>query len=211
MNFIYDIALNLNDKLYEFYDWNEEDNIKLYLKIPIIKVEDDVIKDFINSTFIIDKSILSRIENLSELCDIDLVKSIKYLAVFSSENKALAIEFDNSGKSIKKSYLSIDEESDILEYSKMLKYKVIDYKIIKKEPIKSIFNTRNELSLRDKIHNLIENMYKNKEYEKINYIYYEIYNEKITSYDKSYIKLINLLDSNKINNLKDIFFSFEKK
>ena len=37
MNYVYDIVLNLSDKLYNFYEWNSEDNVELYVKIPIIK------------------------------------------------------------------------------------------------------------------------------------------------------------------------------
>ena len=39
MNYIYDITLNLNKKLYEFYEWKEEDNPEFILKIPVYKVE----------------------------------------------------------------------------------------------------------------------------------------------------------------------------
>ena len=211
MNYIYDIALNLSDKLYEFYDWNETDDVKLYLKIPIIRVEDTIIKDFINSTFTVDKSVLLKIENNTELYDIDSIKNIKYLVVFSSDSMALAVLFDNNGKSIKKSFLSIDEENDVIEYSKIIKYSLIEYKIIKKEQIKNKFNTRNEISLKKEILSIIENMYKKKEYDKINYLYYELYGEKITSLDKGYIKLINLIDSNKLIILKDILCLNKKR
>ena len=45
MNYVYDIVLNLSDKLYNFYEWNSDDNVELYVKIPIIKVEEETIKD----------------------------------------------------------------------------------------------------------------------------------------------------------------------
>ena len=36
MNYIYDITLNLNkNKLYEFYEWKEDDEPEIILKIPI--------------------------------------------------------------------------------------------------------------------------------------------------------------------------------
>ena len=44
MNYIYDITLNFNNELNNFYEWDEQDNIEFYLKIPIFRVEDDIIK-----------------------------------------------------------------------------------------------------------------------------------------------------------------------
>ena len=38
MNYIYDILLNFNDMLYDFYDWNVKDNILHIRKIPLIQI-----------------------------------------------------------------------------------------------------------------------------------------------------------------------------
>ena len=39
MIFIYDILVNFNDKLYDFYEWSENDLIEHIRKIPLIKVK----------------------------------------------------------------------------------------------------------------------------------------------------------------------------
>ena len=44
MNYIYDVYLNLNDTLYDFFDWNKNDKLMHIKKIPIIMVSNDVIK-----------------------------------------------------------------------------------------------------------------------------------------------------------------------
>ena len=48
MNYIYDLLLNFNENIYEFYDWNKTDNIKHIKKIPIFKIDskkNETIKD----------------------------------------------------------------------------------------------------------------------------------------------------------------------
>ena len=38
MNYYYDIVLNLNEELYEFYEWEENDSIDFIKKIPLFRV-----------------------------------------------------------------------------------------------------------------------------------------------------------------------------
>ena len=38
MNYIYDVVLNLQKEYYDFYEWNQNDNIFHMRKIPIIKI-----------------------------------------------------------------------------------------------------------------------------------------------------------------------------
>ena len=38
MNYIYDITLNFNKTLYNFYEWNKDDDIDFYLKIPVLNI-----------------------------------------------------------------------------------------------------------------------------------------------------------------------------
>ena len=42
MNYIYDIVLNFNENAYNFYDWYKEDNIELYIKVPVFKIEEEI-------------------------------------------------------------------------------------------------------------------------------------------------------------------------
>ena len=39
MNYIYDVVLNYNENLYEFYDWNLNDDIIHIRRIPLIKIK----------------------------------------------------------------------------------------------------------------------------------------------------------------------------
>lgn len=207
MNYVYDITLNFNKELYNFYEWNDDDNIEFYLKIPIFKVEDETIKSFISSDFIIEKNFLNRINNKTELYGKSKVVFNKYSCIFASESKTLAVSFDEKGNSILKSNLSIDEEEDVLEFVKFIKYSLVNYKIKEKKK-KEAFITRNESFKKNKIINILKNIYKNKEFSKLRYIFYEIYNEKNTDENVIYSKLINLIENNssRSNDLYNIFY-----
>ena len=39
MNYIYDILINLQKNLYDFYEWNLSDDIMHVRKIPLIKIK----------------------------------------------------------------------------------------------------------------------------------------------------------------------------
>ena len=209
MNYIYDITLNFNKELYEFYDWNKDDNIEFYLKIPIFKVEDSVINDFINCDINVSKEFLNKINNKTENYFQTTIKTCKYASIFTSNDKVVAIVFDKNGNSINKSNMSIDEENEVLEYSKILKYTLIDYKINNRKKNKLNFFTRKEIEVRERSLKLINEIYENKEYDKLRYIFYEIYNEKLNNEKKIYSKLLNLVHNNS-DKVKILFGIIEK-
>lgn len=207
MNYIYDITLNFNKELYNFYEWNTDDNIEFYVKIPIFKVEENILDDFINSSFIVDKAFLNKIMNRSEKYSKTMVKTSKYVCVFTSSSRVLGVVFNEKGESIFKSYLSIDEEGEVLDFSKLIKYNLIDYKIKQKNNNKNKFFTRNEKVIKSFVTNSINEMYDKKEYDKLKYVFYELYNERLNNENKIYSKLINLVENNndKIQKLNKIF------
>ena len=172
MNYIYDITINLNEELYNFYEWESDDNIEFYLKIPIFKVEKETMLDFISSNFIIDKQFLNRIANKSEIYGKRNNKN-QNLCAFVGENKVVVVLFDEKGNNIKKSFLSIDEEEDIIEYSKVIKYSLVDYKITEKK-VTNFYLTRNEFNAKNQLLKKLKKIYNNKEYSKLKYIFYEV-------------------------------------
>ncbi|MBE6155093.1 MAG: DUF3603 family protein [Firmicutes bacterium] len=185
MNYIYDIYLNLNEILYDFFDWNKNDKLIHIKKIPIFKINEETLKLLIQNKVIIDENLLLQIYNKTEIwnkCD-----KISYCALFSDNNTALAIEFNKNGNSIKKSFLYIDEELEILEIINKLKEKNIDFNILNKEKI--FLKTRKQL----KEEKFIDNELKNIEDNKLNYIYFECFGK----YEKN--KKIILENINKIS------------
>lgn len=197
MNYIYDIYLNLNDKLYDFFDWNKSDKLTHIKKIPVFKISEEIFIELVNNCIKLDEEILTYIYNKTEVWNMN--RKINYCALFSDGNNIIALEFDNNGKSIKKSFLFVDEEIEILEIIDRLKTKDIDFKILKKE--KNIFKTRKQI----KDENFIINELKNIDDKKLNYIYFECFgkhskNKKIIMDD-----IKNISKNSKIyKNLYDI-------
>ena len=198
MNYVYDLTLNFNDEYISYYEWNENDNIKLYDKIPIIKVQDDIIDDFIKNKIIIDLNFMTKIKPFNIL-------------ILTSTNLSIGIMINKDGLVIKRSSISLDEEEDILSFSKIIKYTLFDYKIIKKEKNKDLFLTRTEKNIKQNLLKKINDYYDNNEYEKLKYIYYELYDEKNSEVSSLYSKIINVIDNNsfKIKRLNDILYQIE--
>ena len=75
------------------------------------------------------------------------------------------------------------------------------------------FSTRNEREVQKYLLNVLNKMIKNKEYSKLKYIFYEIYNEKIDDIEKIYSKLVNITKNkdNKFIKLKDLIYLIENK
>lgn len=197
MNYIYDITLNLNkNNLYEFYEWKEEDNPEYILKIPMFKVDEETFLNFKYNDIVIDKKTLDNIENKTETYSPNCIGIIRYACIFISAESALAIEFDSDGNNYMKSNISIDEENEIIDSSKNIKYTLIDYKVRKKIKKDNIFITRKEMETEKYLIKKINIMKDNNELSKLKYIFYEIYNEKIDDIDKIYNKLINVSKNN---------------
>ena len=50
MIYIYDVLLNFNTSLIEFFEWEENDLIKYVKKLPIYKVSDDFLNEIKDKT-----------------------------------------------------------------------------------------------------------------------------------------------------------------
>ena len=194
MNYIYDISLNLNkNKLYEFYEWNAEDNPEFILKIPMFKIDEETFLDLKYNNIIINKKFLTNIQNKTECYSPNCINIIRYACVFVCNQSALAIEFDADGNNYMKSNISLDEENEILEVSKNIKYSIIDYKIKNKNKYLNKFLTRRELKIQKTILEKLQVMFQNNELSKLKYIFYEVYNEKCDDIQKIYNKLTNII------------------
>ena len=214
MNYIYDITLNLNkNNLYEFYEWREDDVPEFILKIPIYKIDKNAFFDIKNNNIIVDKDFLITIFDKTEVYTEDAISLIRYAALFSDGNNVIGIEFDSSGNSYMKSNLSIDNESEVLEIIKDIKYTLLDYKVKNINNLQIKLLTRKEKEEEEYLLNRVNSMYKNNETEKLKYIFYELYNEKLDNLEKVYSKLINAVKNNesKVKRLLEIISLMENK
>ena len=142
MNYIYDIYLNLNETLYDFFDWNKNDKLIHIKKIPVIKVSEDILKLLIANNIKINDELLAQIYNKTEVWNMNT--KINYCALFATDSDIIAIEFDKNGKNISKSVLFIDEELEVLEVVNKLCEKIISFEILNKQ--KNIFKTRKQIN-----------------------------------------------------------------
>ena len=214
MNYIYDITLNLNkNKIYDFYEWKDEDNPEFILKIPVYKVDSDTFLNLKNNDIIVNKNFLNMIEDKTETYSPNSINIIRYCALFVSDAGVVAIEFDSDGNNYMKSIVSIDEENEIIDAVKNIKYVILEYKIKRKIKNNIKFSTRNEKSIESYMLSKIDEMKQNCEYSKLKYIFYELYNEKSEDVERIYSKLINVSknDNSKFNKLNDILNLIENR
>lgn len=197
MNYIYDIYLNLNEVLYDFFDWNKSDKLIHIKKIPIFKISEENFKMCVHNSIKINNTILNNVYNKTEVWD--MCGKINYCALFCDNNNIISIEFNENGESIKKSYLLIEEELEILETTQKLKESNIEFKILKQEI--EILKTRKQIQ-DDKF---IKQELKNIKKDKLNYIYYECFGKQENNKKNILNKLNKISKNSKLyKNLYDI-------
>lgn len=189
MNYIYDIYLNFNEKLFDFFDWNKNDKLIHVKMIPIFKTTEKNIKTIINYDIKLDEKLFDCIINKATVWN----KSNKYknYALFCDDNNIIAIEFNNDRKSIRKSSLFINEELEILENTHKLKIKNIKFEILNKNKI--TLKTRKQI----KEENFINEELKNIDNKKLNYIYFECFGKQENNRKLIINKLLNLSKNSK--------------
>lgn len=196
----YDILVNFKKNPYEFYEWEEEDNIKHIKKIPSFKVNDKIMLDFIKNDAIVSNDFLKQIDYKTEIFSGKLVKKIKYSCILYSNREVIALLFDDDGLTVGKSKLLFDESDDILKNGYKDNNIEIEYKLFKKNSYNNLL-TRKEYQDSYLLLNYIEKIYNKKSIDELNYIYYECFNKKNNDYLKSY----EILKENIVNgNLKVI-------
>jgi len=175
MKYIYDIILNFNERLYEFYEWKDNDNIEYIKKIPIFRVSNDIFSGIKNNKVIVSTEFINNIYNKCEVYGNYGIGKIDYACLFCIDDDVISLEFNEKGEVIYISDLYIDEKNDILSYVKKLNICNLEYKKINK--YKEYLITRKELSMINFIKREINLIYKNDNLDKLRYIYYECFNK----------------------------------
>ena len=193
MIYIYDILLNFNEELIEFFEWEEFDNIKYVRKIPVFKVDEATMTDFARNKIKIDYSFVDCILNKSDLYDEDN-KGYNNLFLITDSNIVIGVNVvNNEIKGI--SRLLLDEEYEVLKLSNRISYVSIPYKIISRIKYNNKF-TRREAIVVKELKDEFRKLYKNNKIEKLNYFYYEYFNECLNDKEKVYRKLLDSIDNN---------------
>ena len=129
MNYYYEVKLNFNDIAYKFYEWDKNDKLEIVKKIPIVKIKSKILKKMITNNFKIEKDFLNYISNKT-LCKNNYI--IKNACIFCDTKSSIAIEFDDDGKSIARSFLLLEDENSVCELSYSFKYYDLNIEIVEK-------------------------------------------------------------------------------
>lgn len=175
MNYIYDVSLNLAEKFIPFYEWNRSDSIESFEKIGVCKVSH---RDFVtikNHMFKVSQDFLESIKATASLKDSAFLKAVDYAVIFTDEKSAIAIEFDTSGLSIKRSDLLLSDDLNILELAYSMNRKKILYETL--NLVESVNELREEKRIKNIIEEEIKNLLTKKDINKLKYLYLEWFRE----------------------------------
>ena len=203
MNYVYDIVLNFFDyrNVYDFYEWEKEDNYFYIEKIPIFVINSMEMDEIMFSRIKISKELVDKIRNKT----IYDKGSIDYSFLITNREKVMALKFNSSGELTEISNLLFDEEEMVIQEVNDFNIECLDYEIIGKKT-SNLFLTRNDKYIRNYLLNEINNLYINKKYDEINYLYYEVFNDNC-DINKKYEVLVNNISNdynNRYNRLYDI-------
>lgn len=203
MNYVYDVVLNFQEELIEFYEWDSKDTIDHIKKIPIFRINSTSLNDLINKNIIISNDFIQKIKNKTKC--FRKTNDLKYSALFTDLNKVIGIEFSETGKILCRSSLLLDEEESIIMDCRFDIVEKICYKIT--STIEKTFLTRKEKYKRNYILKELEEVYNSNNIDKLNYLYKEIYNDNTLSFESKYLKLKESVAKNynyKLNILYEI-------
>ena len=191
MIYAYDILINLNENIIDFYDWESTDKITHIRRVPLFKVNDKTYFDLLYKKVRLNEDVLLTTKEKTQVFTSKSLETISYAAVFTNGINACFISFDNKGFTLEKSKFLVNEELEITELSIKMKETIIIYNIINNK-INISKMTRHE---QEKIKDIIEELNKiQNDKKKIDYLYYEWFGESNDS-DK-YNVLIESLQTN---------------
>ena len=195
MIYVYDMILNWNDKdrIYEFFEWELNDEIEHIKRIPLFKIDSNKFDEIFNCEVKVDIEFLKKIYNLTEKYIHSNVEKIDYAAILTDGIRAFAIEFDSLGNSIYRSRLLLDEEQEVIILSNKLLEFDINYKKGKPQN-KRKYTTRLEEDIKKIITIEIKDSYKNGNFDKLKYLYFELFDKEQDDVDLVYNKLLSSIN-----------------
>ena len=175
MTYIYDVTLNFNEVLYDFFEWNNSDNLIHVRKIPIFKVSNDTFLNVLTYEVQLSDEILYKIKDKTDTYG-KKTKSFTSCLIRNEDN-IIALKFDDNGISKQVSNIIIEEELDILEI-RVSMTKSFEYKTLNKR--KFLTSTRYDSVNRTYLQKQINSLNIDNDREKIKYLYFEYFGKYIT-------------------------------
>lgn len=204
MNYYYDVILNwCENGAYSFYEWNETDYLELIKKIPIFKVKHKIFMDIMLNNISVDENFLELIKDKTLISGRE-IKKLLYVCMFTDGKNVIALEFNQEGLSINRSNLTLDDELNVLEAAYILKEYSLEYINVSKIDKREVLRQEDEAT--KLIYLEINNLYKNRDYAKLKYLYYEYKKEKIDDIDIIYNNIISDLKDNFSKNILKLYY-----
>lgn len=190
MNYVYDILSNFNQELYDFYDWDKNDNFTHLRKVPSFRVSKEVLVDLMFKKVKIKGNLLKLIKDKTQVFTKEGVDVIEYCFIVSDSVNALGVILDEDGVIYKRSKFLVSEELEINKCLKTSKIYNVEYNLLSSKTHYSNM-TRNEEKVTNLILNELELIMDST--DKIDYLYYEWFN---TNKGKNkYKKLVSSIKS----------------
>lgn len=189
MNYCYDILININeDSVYKFYEWDKCDPIEFIKKIPLYRVSNKVINDFLLNRVKVSIELLNEIQDKTILKNNKISQTIQYSCVLCDCKNCLVVEFNSLGEVVGRSNLLLEDEINILEFIYSYNESKVSYEKLE------IYNISNSLRQEDLVKKVIklevETLLKNNNSMKLKYLFNELfeYEEDNTEIISSCIK-----------------------
>lgn len=195
MIYVYDVVLNLNSNLIEYFEWEEKDNIKYIRKIPFYKINKTTMNDFIKNNVVVDKDFLDKIYDKCKLEE-NYNNDYKYLCLFTDGNIILGVSFNKKGENKYISRLLLDEEDEILLLGNRLSLTNINYCVKSCKEKKETNLTRTEELIKSTLEKELKSLYEKNLVDKLNYFYFEYFNKINNNKELCYKELIESLNNN---------------
>lgn len=204
MTYIYDILLNFTDdeNYFEFYEWKEDDSFEHIKRIPIIRISKEQMQEIMFNKIKVLQDFLELIKG--NTISYKNKKDIKYGCLVCDLNKAIALEFNSKGLILSKSSLLLDEEEDVIDETSLLDEEKINYELIEKYHF-DYFLTRDETFKKRYLLKEIEYLKKQKNYDKFNYLYEEIFPKDDLSFTERLTKLVTEINENYNSKFNDLY------
>ncbi len=202
---VYDIILNFSEaRVYEFFEWDKKDSIEHIKKIPLFRVSSKVLVDILYKQVEMNYDFLNEIKDKTEVFSKSNEEVIEYACLFCDLSRVIAVEFNEKGINLYKSFLLLDEEEELLDITSSLSTVSPSYKI-KKSMQNTKFLTRKEEFIKNYLIKDLKASYMNKNFHKINYMYEECFSYNDKNIEDKYQELLHDLNTNFTNKYLDLF------
>lgn len=188
MNYVYDILVNLNEEVYDFYDWEETDNFVHVRRVPLFKLSHE---DYINVGYKkvkLKEELLLEIKDKTQVFSSRNIEIIPYSMIVSDGISAIMLEFDERGYTSRKSKFLVNEEIEVVEVASNMKESIFKYNVVNNKVRRNTMLRSEKVVLKNILKEL-ENL--KDDSLKIDYLYYEWFDSN--NGENKYEKLVKSL------------------